>query len=478
MSSAMKKLKLLHTINTTPTHRDPQNNASSTALNSSSSQYHHKLPTTPPSSHSSPTDKPKRPHRSRIPVPVYYQQHLTPPISPTGSSVSNSAPPSPHQQQRHRTAVPALQHRQDSAKYYAEMLRSARQALHQLQHHHPHAPAAQQAIQQQQQQQRSIYPVLAEITSQNHQQQQKRVPALPGGAFLVLTQDDPHPGICIPNSPVVSVQQQHQRQAPLPVNTPLQQFTATGTSGSRSAVPHTPNRSTRRKPPPLTRSAVELILQDTRVARWQRIQAYVRDQRKLVIVEEEDQYSRGSRAGTVAENPLEGTVPLANIYADIDRKNKALDELDRLSEIKARSLWSGGSAGTNGVDEFVWDDDEEGFVGDADMLDVDDWSNRERPGTAGSGSGSPGYRRQSIGRGNIAGKTGSFGSVDGAVFRMDGEMEVEASSRQTPTNQRPTSSPSYTNPTFSFLGKTRRSPSASPMDKGLREYMEALRRRN
>ena len=314
------------------------------------------------------------------------------------------------------------------------------------------------------------------------------------------------------------------------------------------------------------------------------------------------------------------TVNLEQIYAEIDRMNFLLCQLDTLPEFQERSMWSGGSAGTNGVDEFVWDDDDEGFQGDADMLDVDDWSYRERekmkrayqrqqlkmqqeaqmlkirqqqqqaeaveerfmkeeearaavaghrrryqrpaaadtpprtptsngsssrqqqtaqatppqlkaytasffkskghltqqqrsprqehsrPGTAGSGSVSPGYKRQSIGRGIIggAGKTGSFGSVDGAVFRMDGEsMDIDSSNnlplpssyltRATQYQQqhsRGSPTRSYSSPTFASLGKSRtgavaggasRSPTGQSMaipamDKGLREYMEALRR--
>ncbi|KAF8456724.1 hypothetical protein BGX38DRAFT_1139895 [Terfezia claveryi] len=619
MASAMKKLKTLHNINTNPSHRDH----SPLAVNSSPAHYiHHKIPTTPPSSNSSPADKPKRYHRSRIPVPVY-NQPLTPPISPTNSSVSNSAPPSPQQNQRQRNAASAQSYRQENRKYYADMLRSARQALHQFQHHH-HASQAQQ----QQQQQRSVYPVLSEFVAQS--QQQKRHPALPGGAFLVLTQDDSHPAMA------ASPQHQRVNIPTLPI-TGSQQFSASATSNSRTAAPQTPARSSRRKPPPLTKNAVELILQDTRMARWQRVQGYVREQRQLVASEQNEESRR--RGSNATENPIEGegypwgkymygwtdeanknTVNIEQIYAAIDRKNFLLSQLDTLPEIQERSMWSGGSAGTNGVDEFVWDDDEEGFQGDADMLDVDDWGNRERekmkrayqrqqlkmqqeaqmlkmrqqqqqagaveerfmkeeearaavadhrrryqrpvaadtpprtptssggssrqqqtaqatppqlkaytasffkskghltqqqrsprqehsrPGTAGSGSVSPGYKRQSIGRGIVGGvgKTGSFGSVDGAVFRMDGEsMDVDNSNnlplpssyltRATQYQQqhsRGSSTPSYCSPTFASLGKSRtgavaggasRSPTGQSMavpamDKGLREYMEALRR--
>ncbi|KAF8421387.1 hypothetical protein EV426DRAFT_705701 [Tirmania nivea] len=629
MANAMKKLKTLHNINTTPSHSDHHRH-SPPAVNSAPAHYiHHKLPTTPPSSNSSPTDKPKRHHRSRIPIPVYYQQPLTPPISPTGSSVSNSAPPSPQQNQHQRATAPA-----QTQKYYADMLRSARQALHQLQHHH-HAPPAPQ-VAQQQQQQRSVHPVLSEIAAQS--QQQKRHPALPGGAFLPLTQDNSPPVICIPSSSAAS--QQHQR-ANIPA-LPLigsQQFPTSATSNSRTAAPQTPARSSRRKPLPLTKNAVELILQDTRMARWQRVQGYVREQRQLMASEQNEERRNGLRRGSnAAENPIEGegypwekymhrwtreanknTVNLENIYAEIDRKNFLLCQLDTLPEIQKRSIWSGGSAGTNGVDEFVWDDDEEGFQGDADMLDVDNWDNHERekmkrayqrqqlkmqqeaqmlkmrqqqqaeaveerfmkeeearaavadhrrryhrsaaadtpprtptssgssskqqqtaqatppqlkaytasffkskghltphqqqrsprqehsrPGTAGSGSVSPGYKRQSIGRGIVGGtgKTGSFGSVDGAVFRMDGEpMDVDnfnnlplpssylTRATQYQQHSRGSSTPSYCSPTFASLGKSRtgavaggacRSPTGQPMttamDKGLREYMEALRR--
>lgn len=328
---------------------------------------------------------------------------------------------------------------------------------------------------------------------------------------------------------------------------------------------------------------------------------------------------------------LDGIKPTKNnsgtfedIYAEINEKNRCMDELEKLPEAQERSLWSGGSAGTNGVDEFVWDDDEEGFQGDADMLDSDDRGNRERermkreyqrqqlqmqqqalmikmqkmqrdhaeaiegrlmkqegakpaathryrrknqdsvntppqtptssgvssrhqqptpatppqlkayttsffkpssrpepqqqqqlpqqrslrqeyhqrPGTAGSGSRSPGYKRQSLGRG-VTGKTaGSPGSIDGAIFRMDGEaMDLDqntpapTSSRASQYQQYPRATPSYSSPTFAFLGKSRsaavaggtgRSPTAaatpatptpSAMDKGLREYyLEAFRR--
>ena len=314
------------------------------------------------------------------------------------------------------------------------------------------------------------------------------------------------------------------------------------------------------------------------------------------------------------------TGTIEDIHAEINQQNRRLDELDKLSEVQERSLWSGGSAGTNGVDEFVWDDDEDGFPGDADMLDADDRGNRERermkreyqrqqlqmqqqalmirmqklqhdhaeavegrsmkqegantstqryrrrnqdplvatntpprtptssgvssrqqqptpatppqlkaytasffkpssrpehqqqqrsprqeyhqrPGTAGSGSRSPGYKRQSLGRGLTGKSAGSPDSVDGAIFRMDGEaMDVDqnasaTNNRASQYQQYPRAAPSYSSPTFAFLGKSRsavvaggtgRSPTAaatpatptpSAMDKSFREYyIEAFRR--
>ncbi|KAI5797538.1 hypothetical protein DFH27DRAFT_107846 [Peziza echinospora] len=634
MASSMKKLKTLHQITTSPSpqysheqyhHQHSQHTHHHQQQTEQQHQphpaYHHKLPTTPPSSSSSPTDKPKRHHRSRIPVPTYYQ-HPTPPVSPTGSSVSTSTPPSPQQHQRRNSATSSPQQasRQESTKKYAEMLRSARQALHQLQHHHV---PVQQAVHQQQ---RSLHPILPEVSHQ----QQKRHPILPAGGFIVLTSEDHQP------------QQQQQQQQQRTLLPPIQ-------LNAPSQAPPAPSRSSKRKPLQLTKALVQDILQDTRMARWQRVQGYVREQRKLILKEQAEERRNGTRKASLVipgqENPLEGegypwaqyvygwtdeggqrAILVGEPYAEMDRKNGLLEELDRLEEIQARSLWSGGSAGTNGVDEFVWDDDEEGFAGDADMLDIGDWGNRERqkmkreyqqkqehmwqqihqqhavderfmreeeaskavddhrrryhrsaagatpprtptspqshhaqvqatppqlkpytasfyksknhihsaasqqrsprqeyyhprPGTAGSGAGSPGYKRQSIGRGIQSGKAGSFGSVDGAVFRMDGEeaaaahhhhqqqqmmMDVDSAPSSLPQNLPLPSSyfmknspprtsspgaqvPSYTAPTFSSLGKTRgsngnKSPqqqyaaAASPLDKGLREYMEALRR--
>jgi hypothetical protein len=83
---------------------------------------------------------------------------------------------------------------------------------------------------------------------------------------------------------------------------------------------------------------------------------YVQEQRKS-SVESKDE--------SPAFNP-EKTVSLMEtnkaFIKEIERKNRVLDMLD-YDEQGRRSLWSGGSAGTNGVDEFVWseDDDDDDF---------------------------------------------------------------------------------------------------------------------
>jgi hypothetical protein len=51
----------------------------------------------------------------------------------------------------------------------------------------------------------------------------------------------------------------------------------------------------------------------------------------------------------------------AEEIATIEARNHMLDAID-LEEQDRRSLWSGGSGGTNGVDEFVWSEDEDDDV--------------------------------------------------------------------------------------------------------------------
>jgi hypothetical protein len=102
------------------------------------------------------------------------------------------------------------------------------------------------------------------------------------------------------------------------------------------------------KRPHLTAEAVSKIGKDTRLARWERVVGFVRDQRNT-------NPAAASDSTTGADLALFGT---SGIVKEIERKNEILDLLD-VEEQASRSLWSGGSGGTNGVDEFVWSEDED-----------------------------------------------------------------------------------------------------------------------
>lgn len=79
---------------------------------------------------------------------------------------------------------------------------------------------------------------------------------------------------------------------------------------------------------------------------------YVRDQRKTNAESKDESPAPDSEK---IVSPIEASKAFIK---DIERKNQVLDMLD-YDEQERRSLWSGGSAGTNGVDEFVWSEDED-----------------------------------------------------------------------------------------------------------------------
>lgn len=79
---------------------------------------------------------------------------------------------------------------------------------------------------------------------------------------------------------------------------------------------------------------------------------YVREQRKA-SAESKDEPSTSD-----SEKILSAIEANKAFIKEIERKNQVLDMLD-YDEQERRSLWSGGSAGTNGVDEFVWSEDED-----------------------------------------------------------------------------------------------------------------------
>lgn len=203
---------------------------------------------------------------------------------------------------------------------------------------------------------------------------------------MVLTPNDPHPAICLPASPpppVSSHMHNHYHHhstliPPVPINPPIQQVLLseqavprgnTTIYSSRPPPPAAPSypsnsnyqyqtsrRASSYKRPRLTTDAVSKIGKDSRLARWERVVGYVREQRKVSVD------SKDESLATVPEQKLSPIEASKAFIKEIERKNQVLDMLD-YDEQERRSLWSGGSAGTNGVDEFVWseDDDDDDF---------------------------------------------------------------------------------------------------------------------
>jgi len=91
-----------------------------------------------------------------------------------------------------------------------------------------------------------------------------------------------------------------------------------------------------------------MIGKDSRLARWERVVGYVRDQRKT---------NPAATSDSIPDPDL-ALFSTSGVIKEIERKNRILDLLD-VEEQASRSLWSGGSGGTNGVDEFVWSEDED-----------------------------------------------------------------------------------------------------------------------
>ncbi|KAI5820358.1 hypothetical protein BZA77DRAFT_105309 [Pyronema omphalodes] len=140
-----------------------------------------------------------------------------------------------------------------------------------------------------------------------------------------------------------------------------------------SSHDHLPTAPTRR-PPRLTKEAVSAIGKDSRLARWERVLNYVREQRTTTIggpVPTSPKscpsiISGGGRGMDSIPPPpspafRQDRKRRAEEMALIDLRCKELERIDRVEQ-DTRSLWSGGSGGTNGVDEFVWSEDEDDDV--------------------------------------------------------------------------------------------------------------------
>ncbi|KAI5791010.1 hypothetical protein FPQ18DRAFT_337506 [Pyronema domesticum] len=142
-----------------------------------------------------------------------------------------------------------------------------------------------------------------------------------------------------------------------------------------SSHDHLPSAPTRRAPR-LTKDAVSAIGKDSRLARWERVLSYVREQRNTIAPgllpssgsPKSCPATLAGLAGSTSTSPASQAVGYrqdrkrrAEEMALIDLRCKELERLDRVEQ-DTRSLWSGGSGGTNGVDEFVWSEDEDDDV--------------------------------------------------------------------------------------------------------------------
>lgn len=184
---------------------------------------------------------------------------------------------------------------------------------------------------------------------------------------------DNTPGLCVPASPPLATmpinhQQHHHHPQMMQNSVPRGNTTIYSSrppSGSSSPKPgayhhqphlapqprsRSPARSPARSRQRLTRDAVAKIGKDSRLARWERVLNFVREQR--------------ASAPPQQSAPTPGKIDRkrrAEEIAAIEARNHMLDAID-LEEQDRRSLWSGGSGGTNGVDEFVWSEDEDDDV--------------------------------------------------------------------------------------------------------------------
>jgi len=205
---------------------------------------------------------------------------------------------------------------------------------------------------------------------------------LPGG-FMVLTPAssyDNTPGLCVPASPPPASMAINPHGSPVQNSVPKGNTTIYSSrppAGSPSPKPSLVSyqhpreqsrpcsRPSARPRPKLTKEAVAKIGKDSRLARWERVLGYVREQRSNTLPgaaaasPASDGYA--SLSGAPSASPPSKTIDRkrrAEQIATIEAQNHILDAID-LEEQDKRSLWSGGSGGTNGVDEFMWSEDED-----------------------------------------------------------------------------------------------------------------------
>jgi len=204
---------------------------------------------------------------------------------------------------------------------------------------------------------------------------------------MVLTPTNSYdntPGLCVPASPPQNMAVNKPRENLVPRgNTTIYSSRPPpppAAASPKSGSYHHQHHHHRPRSPPrprqrLTREAVAKIGKDSRLARWERVLGYVREQRTSTLpsvsaspVEAAEGVAWASYAySSTHPNNAHSSSPPSKVVdrkrraeeiATIEAQNALLDTID-LEEQDLRSLWSGGSGGTNGVDEFVWSEDED-----------------------------------------------------------------------------------------------------------------------
>ncbi|KAJ6262684.1 hypothetical protein Dda_1240 [Drechslerella dactyloides] len=188
----------------------------------------------------------------------------------------------------------------------------------------------------QQQQSFSFLPLNPEPTPacspqpHHHFKQSPNQAVLPTGCFFSLTPEDPQQPLCTtaqqqPSNAVRDPQPATSYFPVMPVNPVVQQVAPRATFATGYMGPAYQR---------LTRHAISAVdSRDSREFRWNRVLRYVHD----------------------VSAPHGAAFPPSDAWIRQQRQRVLSSPRDNVNE--RHSLWDGGSLGTNGVDDFVWDDD-------------------------------------------------------------------------------------------------------------------------
>ncbi|KAF3940398.1 hypothetical protein ABW19_dt0203240 [Dactylella cylindrospora] len=153
---------------------------------------------------------------------------------------------------------------------------------------------------------------------------------LPGGFFFSLTPEDSYPPLCTSTQPSTTLKENQAVNSYFPImplNPVVQQVAPT-----RATFPTGYMRPSHQR---LTRSAVAAVdSRDSREFRWNRVLRYVHE----------------------ISAPHGSGFPPSDAWVRQQRMRTLSSPRDDIND-GGHSLWDGGSLGTNGVDDFIWDDD-------------------------------------------------------------------------------------------------------------------------